>query len=74
MGAYEPWALARGEATVKYHPGDFWCLTWTPDRGREQWLVGSLTGAVASQTVTEAPKGSIKVDTITCGVHWHKGA
>ena len=27
VGAYEPWALARGEATVKYHPGDFWCLT-----------------------------------------------
>ena len=46
--------LAWGEATVKYHPGDFWCLTWTPHRGWGQWLVGSLTGAVASQKVTEA--------------------
>ena len=61
MGAYEPRALAWGEATVKYHPGDFWCLTWTPDRGREQWLVGSLTGAVASQKVTEAREGSLSL-------------
>ena len=61
MGAYEPWALARGEATVKYHPGDFWCLTWTPHRGWGQWLVGSLTGAVASQKVTEAREGSLSL-------------
>jgi hypothetical protein len=35
-------------------------------RGREparrQGQAGSLTGAVASQRVTEAPKGSLKVD------------
>ncbi len=29
-----------------------------PDPG--QFLVGSLTGAVASQSVTEAPKGSLR--------------
>jgi hypothetical protein len=61
VGAYEPRALAWGEATVKYHPGDFWCLTWAPERGREQWLVGSLTGAVASQKVTEAREGSLSL-------------
>ena len=35
-------------------------LSVNPDRGQCQ--VGSLTGAVASQRVTEAPKGSLKVD------------
>jgi hypothetical protein len=29
---------------------------------REQCQAGSLTGAVASQIVTEAPKGSLRVD------------
>ena len=29
---------------------------------QEQCQVGSLTGAVASQKVTEAPKGSLRVD------------
>ena len=33
-----------------------------PNPSREQWLVGSLTGAVASQRVTEAPKGSLRVN------------
>ena len=31
-------------------------------RQREQCQVGSLTGAVASQKVTEAPKGSLSTD------------
>ena len=30
--------------------------------GEGQCLVGSLTGAVASQKVTEAPKGSLRTD------------
>ena len=34
-------------------------LRW-PEWG--QCLAGSLTGAVASQKVTEAPKGSLRVD------------
>jgi len=35
-----------------------------PDRypAAEQHLVGSLTGAFASQKVTEAPKGSLRLD------------
>ena len=61
MGAFETRAPARVEATVKYHPVESWCLTWLPDRERGHWLVGSLTGAVASQKVTEAREGSLRL-------------
>jgi hypothetical protein len=44
---------------VKYRSGRFECLTWARDPGQGQCLVGSLTGAVASQKVTEAPKGTL---------------
>jgi hypothetical protein len=43
---------------VKYHSSKLLVLT---PRGR-QCLVGSLTGAVASQRVTEAPKGSLRLN------------
>src|SRR6185312_14253630 len=46
---------------VKYHPGEFWCLTQSPERGRGHCLAGSLTGAVASQKVTEAREGSLSL-------------
>ena len=36
-------------------------LTRTTDRGGRQCQVGSLTGAVASQKITEAPKGSLRM-------------
>jgi hypothetical protein len=49
------------ESLLKYHSGRIGCLTRAPDRGRGQCLVGSLTGAVASQNVTEAPKGSLSL-------------
>ena len=61
MGAFEARALARVEATVKYHPGGSWCLTQPRHPGRGHWLVGSLTGAVASQNVTEAREGSLRL-------------
>ena len=61
MGAFETRALAWVEAPVKYHPVESWCLTWLPDRERGHWLVGSLTGAVASQKVTEAREGSLRL-------------
>ena len=61
MGGFEAGALALVEPTVKYHPVESWCLTWPPDRGRGHWLVGSLTGAVASQIVTEARDGGLKL-------------
>ena len=36
------------ESTVRYHSGEARILTLTPNRGRGQFQVGSLTGAVAS--------------------------
>ena len=51
-----------GETAVKYHFYTVLCLTPHPKRGGGQGQAGSLTGAVASQRVTEAPKGSLRVD------------
>jgi hypothetical protein len=50
------------EPTLKYHPYLTGALTCPPDRGKEHCLVGSLTGAVASQRVTEASKGLLRLD------------
>ena len=60
MGACDPALSGVGEATVKYH--SFWFVLLTREQAREQRLVGSLTGAVASQNVTEARNGSLRVD------------
>jgi hypothetical protein len=61
VGGFEAWALAQVEPTVKYHPVESWCLTESRDPGPGHWLVGSLTGAVASQKVTEAREGSLRL-------------
>src|SRR5215470_19044336 len=50
------------ELSVRYHSDRIGYLTCTHDLGQGQCLVGSLTGAVASQKVTEAPKGSLNLD------------
>ena len=47
---------------MKYRPYSFEDLTLTRNPGREQCLVGSLTGVVASQIVTEAFKDSLKTN------------
>ena len=47
------------EPTLKYHPDSFGVLTQARDPGRGQCMVGSLTGAVASQMVTEAREGKL---------------
>ena len=44
-----------------YYPCVTGVLTRGHDLVREQCQVGSLTGAVASQRVTEAPKGSLRM-------------
>ena len=49
------------EPILKYHPSFVGTLTQARYPGRGQRLVGSLTGAVASQRVTEAPKGSLSL-------------
>ena len=59
MGAFEAWTPVHVEATLKYHPGVVEVLTQVryPDRG--QCVVGSLTGAVSSQSVTEEHEGTL---------------
>ena len=61
MGAGEAATPVVVEALVKYHSDCFGHLTLGRDPVRGQCLVGSLTGAVASQRVTEAPKGSLSL-------------
>ena len=61
MGDVELVLLGAKESTLKYHPVCSGCLTWAHDLGQGHCLVGSLTGAVASQRVTEAPKGSLRL-------------
>ena len=51
------WTPVCMEPTLKYHPLMFDVLTWTRDPGCGQCLVGSLTGAVSSQSVTEEHEG-----------------
>ena len=59
MGGYETRTLVLVEPSLKYHPGVFEVLTLVrhPDRG--QCMVGSLTGAVSSQSVTEEFEGTL---------------
>ena len=44
---------------MKYHPGLFAVLTLARYPGRGQCMVGSLTGAVSSQSVTEEFEGTL---------------
>ena len=56
MGDFEPWTLVQGESLVKYHPLHALVLTLIPvNPGSGQCQLGSLTGAVSSQRVTEEP-------------------
>ena len=61
MGGFEPCSSGCGEPLVRYHSCSIEDLTASRDPVPEQCLVGSLTGAVASQSVTEAPKGSLRL-------------
>ena len=47
------------EPSLKYQPGMFGVLTQVPYRDRGQCMVGSLTGAVSSQRVTEEHEGTL---------------
>ena len=61
MGGVEAYTLVYVEPTLKYHPDIFEVLTWIryPDWG--QCMVGSLTGAVSSQRVTEEHEGTLSM-------------
>ena len=49
------------EPTLGYHPCSTWFLTRTREPGIGQRQVGSLTGAVASERVSEALKGLLRM-------------
>ena len=57
MGAFEDDTPVLLEASLKYHPLTFDVLTKYLKRVLGQCLVGSLTGAVSSQRVTEEHEG-----------------
>ena len=54
-------APAVREPGLGYHPCSTGLLTCSRDPAGGQCLVGSLTGAVASESVSEAPKGSLRM-------------
>ncbi len=59
MGGFEVRSLDLMEPTLKYHPGVFEVLTLSRYPGWGQCMVGSLTGAVSSQSVTEEFEGTL---------------
>ena len=52
-------ALALMEPTLKYQPDVIAVLTWVHQLDRGPCMVGSLTGAVSSQSVTEEFEGTL---------------
>ena len=59
MGGFEARTLVLVEPTLKYHPDVVGVLTQARNPGREPCVVGSLTGAVSSQRVTEEREGTL---------------
>ena len=59
MGGFEAGTPVLVEPSLKYHPGLFEVLTLSRNPGRGQCMVGSLTGAVSSQSVTEEFEGTL---------------
>ena len=61
MGLFEAGPLGSVERPVKYHPYSTEVLTAARNPGPGHCQAGSLTGAVASQNVTEAREGSLRL-------------
>lgn len=61
MGGFEAWTLVYVEPILKYHPGMFEVLTQVHYLDRGHCVVGSLTGAVSSQRVTEEHEGVLSM-------------
>ena len=62
MGDEETCTPVYEESTLGYHSCLIEVLTYTHELGEGPCQAGSLTGAVASQRVTEAPKGTLRLD------------
>ena len=62
MGDEEACTQVTAESPLGYHPCNVEVLTACREPVPGQCQMGSLTGAVASQRVTEAPKGSLRMD------------
>ena len=58
----ETGALASVESPLKYQPDQVLALTCVRQPAWGHCQVGSLTGAVTSERVTEVRKGSLKVN------------
>ena len=62
MGGFEAGTPVLVEPPLKYHPGYVLVLTPIPVKpGGEQFQLGSLTGAVSSERVTEESKGTLSL-------------
>ena len=59
MGDFEARASVLVESTLKYHPDIVEVLTQVRNPDRGHCVVGSLTGAVSSQRVTEEHEGGL---------------
>jgi hypothetical protein len=59
VGGFEAGTLVLVEPPLKYHPGVFEVLTEARYPGPGPCMVGSLTGAVSSQRVTEEREGTL---------------
>ena len=62
MGNEEVWTQIYTESLLGYHPCIAGFLTCGRDPVGGQCQAGSLTGAVASERVSEALKGSLRMD------------
>ena len=61
MGDLEPRTPVREESSLGYHPFNIEILTLRRYPAEGQCQAGSLTGAVASERVSEALKGSLRM-------------
>ena len=61
MGDWEVMTQVVMESMLGYHPYRIGFLTYARKPGSGQCQVGSLTGAVASERVSEALKGSLRM-------------
>ena len=61
MGDFEAQSPDCVESPLKYHPDESGILTVVHKLDPGHCLVGSLTGAVTSERVTEARKGSLRL-------------